>query len=166
MAGYIKKWISIEEDGIFLTFGVTKEDQLKLFHFSSVPMKAGDEEEFGESELFLKEGFQVVQVNFSGYNRPYEKHGNKHIVTAPGYLLKFVDMKDERNETGRLLTIIQKDEETKARVITTWQFYSGTSTIRMQNQVINEGDKTQTLEYISSFFYLGFYSCKFTAFMS
>lgn len=153
--GYIKKWISIEEDGVFLTFGVTGDDHLKLFHFSSAPMKAENEEEFGESELFLKEGFQVVQVNFSGYNRPYEKHGNKHIVTAPGYLLKFVDMKDERNELGRLLTIIQKDEETKAKVITTWQFYSGTSTIRMQNQVINEGDQTQTLEYISSFFYLG-----------
>ena len=95
--GYIKKWISIEEDGVFLTFGVTGDDHLKLFHFSSAPMQAENEEKFGESELFLKEGFQVVQVNFSGYNRPYEKHGNKHIVTAPGYLLKFVDMKDERN---------------------------------------------------------------------
>ena len=31
--GYIKKWISIEEDGVFLTFGVTGDDHLKLFHF-------------------------------------------------------------------------------------------------------------------------------------
>ena len=155
MASYIKKWIQIEEDGIYLVFGITAENQLKLFHFSSLPLQAKTEEEFGESELFLQEGYQVVQVNFSGYNRPYEKHGNKHIVTAPGYLLKFEDMLDERNELGRLLTIIQKDEETKAKVITTWQFYQGTSTIRMQNQVINEGDQIQTLEYISSFFYLG-----------
>lgn len=155
MSGYIEKWIHIEEDGIYLVFGITRENQLKLFHFSASPMEAENEEEFGESELFLKEGFQVVQVNFSGYNRPYEKHGNKHIVTAPGYLLTFVELKDERNETGRLLTIIQKDDVTKAKVISTWQFYNGTSTIRMQNRVINEGTEMQTLEYISSFFYLG-----------
>ncbi|MGN1181236.1 MAG: glycoside hydrolase family 36 protein [Suilimivivens sp.] len=155
MAGYIEKWIPIEEDGIYLVFGITRDKQLKLFHFSAVPMEAENEAEFGESELFLKEGFQVVQVNFSGYNRPYEKHGNKHIVTAPGYLLTFVDLKDERNEKGRVLTIIQKDDLTGAKVISTWQFYRGTSTVRMQNQVINEGTQTQTLEYISSFFYLG-----------
>lgn len=155
MAAYIKKWIKIEEDGIYLVFGVTRENQLKLFHFSAIPMEAETEEEFGESELFLQEGFQVVQVGFSGYNRPYEKHGNKHIVTAPGYLLTFVDLFDERNENGRLLTIIQKDELTGAKVVSTWQFYSGTSTIRMQNQVRNEGKELQTLEYISSFYYLG-----------
>lgn len=148
--GYVKKWIRIEEDGIYLVFGITADNQLKLFHFSSVPMR-----DLEESDLFIKEGFQVVQVNFSGYNRPYEKHGNKHIVTAPGYLLTFVNMEDGRNETGRKLTITQKDEMTGAKVISTWQFYTGTSTVRMQHQVINEGQQMQTLEYISSFYYLG-----------
>ena len=152
---YINQWIRIEEDGIYLVFGVTKENQLKLFHFSAKPLSEQEEKKLTENETFLQEGFQLVQVNFSGYNRPYEKHGNKHIVTAPGYMLTFVDMKDERNETGRVLTFIQKDEETGARVVTTWQFYQGTSTIRMQNEVINEGNETQTLEYISSFYYLG-----------
>lgn len=147
---YIKKWIRIEEDGIYLVFGITADNQLKLFHFSSVPMG-----ELEESELFIKEGFQVVQVNFAGYNRPYEKHGNKHIVTAPGYLLTFVSMEDEQEEAGRKLTITQKDEMTGAKVISTWQFYTGTSTVRMQHQVINEGQQMQTLEYISSFYYLG-----------
>lgn len=152
---YVNQWIRIEEDGIYLVFGVTKENQLKLFHFSAKPFSRQDEKELTENEAFLQEGFQLVQVNFSGYNRPYEKHGNKHIVTAPGYMLTFVDMKDERNEAGRVLTFIQKDEETGAKVVTIWQFYQGTSTIRMQNEVINEGTKTQTLEYISSFYYLG-----------
>lgn len=147
---YIKKWIRIEEDGIYLVFGITADNQLKLFHFSSVPMG-----ELEESELFIKEGFQVVQVNFAGYNRPYEKHGNKHIVTSPGYLLTFVSMEDEQGEAGRKLTITQKDEMTGAKVISTWQFYTGTSTVRMQHQVINEGQQMQTLEYISSFYYLG-----------
>ena len=152
---YINQWIRIEEDGIYLVFGVTKENQLKLFHFSAKPLSEQEEKKLTENETFLREGFQLVQVNFSGYNRPYEKHGNKHIVTAPGYMLTFVDMKDERNETGRVLTFIQKDEETGARVVTTWQFYQGTTTIRMQSEVTNEGTGVQTLEYISSFYYLG-----------
>ena len=152
---YINQWIRIEEDGIYLVFGVTKENQLKLFHFSANPLSEQEEKKLTENETFLQEGFQLVQVNFSGYNRPYEKHGNKHIVTAPGYMLTFVDMKDERNETGRVLTFIQKDEETGARVVTTWQFYQGTTTIRMQSEVTNEGTEVQTLEYISSFYYLG-----------
>ena len=152
---YINQWIRIEEDGIYLVFGVTKENQLKLFHFSAKPLSEQEEKKLTENESFLREGFQLVQVNFSGYNRPYEKHGNKHIVTAPGYMLTFVDMKDERNETGRVLTFIQKDEETGARVVTTWQFYQGTTTIRMQSEVTNEGTEVQTLEYISSFYYLG-----------
>lgn len=152
---YINQWIRIEEDGIYLVFGVTKENQLKLFHFSVKPLSEQEEKKLTENETFLQEGFQLVQVNFSGYNRPYEKHGNKHIVTAPGYMLTFVDMKDERNETGRVLTFIQKDEETGARVVTTWQFYQGTTMIRMQSEVTNEGTEVQTLEYISSFYYLG-----------
>lgn len=147
---YIKKRIDIEEDGIYLVFGITKEDQLKLLHFASVPMG-----ELNESKQFLEEGFQLVQVNFSGYNRPYEKHGNKHIVTSPGYLLTFEGMEDMRNEKGRMLVFTQKDEGSGAKVISKWQFYSGTSTIRMQNRIINEGGENQTLEYISSFYYLG-----------
>lgn len=147
---YITKWINIEEDGIYLVFGITKEDQLKFFHFSSKPM-----EELKEKQQYITEGFQLVQVSFSGYNRPYEKHGNKHIVTAPGYLLKYADFKDERNETGRCLTFVQKDEVTGAKVITRMQFYTGTSTMRVFNEVINEGTEVQTLEYISSFYYLG-----------
>lgn len=147
---YIKEYIRIEEDGIYLVFAVTREEQLKLLHFSSKPY-----EEKEESELFLKEGFQLVQVSFSGYNRPYEKHGNKHIVTAPGYMLKYVGMEDTQNETGRLLVITQKDPVTGAKVVSYLQFYKGTSTIQMHHTVINEGTKTQTLEYLSSFYYLG-----------
>lgn len=146
----ITDWIRIEEDGIHIVFGITDEKQLKLMHFSSRPY-----EEQEESGQFIKEGFQLVQVNFSGYNRPYEKHGNKHIVTVPGYTLSYVGMEDKRNETGRLLVITQRDEATGARVVSYWQFYTGTSTVRMYHEIINEGAEEQTLEYISSFYYLG-----------
>lgn len=142
--------INIEEDGIYLVFGVTDEEQLKLLHFSSRPF-AG----MKEKEQYIQEGFQLVQVNFSGYNRPYEKHGNKHIVTAPGYLLTYVGMEDTRNKIGRRLVITQRDTQTGARVVSYLQFYTGTSTVRMYHEVFNEGGEEQTLEYISSFYYLG-----------
>lgn len=147
---YIKEWIKIEEDGIFLVFAITEENQLKLMHFSSRPYG-----QWEESRQFLEEGFQLVQVSFSGYNRPYEKHGNKHIVTAPGYLLKYVGMEDLKNETGRLLVVTQEDSLTGARVKSFLQFYPGTSVVRMYHEVVNTGKEEQTLEYISSFYYLG-----------
>jgi len=154
----IQKWIPIDEDGIHLLFGVTDENQLKVLHFSAKPYEDMDENgqfRTKEKEQFIEEGFQLVQVNFSGYNRPYEKHGNKHIVTAPGYMLCFVDMQDEENAIGRRLTITQKDMVTGARVISYMQFYKGTSTVRMYHDVINDGNEEQTLEYVSSFYYLG-----------
>ena len=148
---YISEMIKVEEDGIYLFFGITKEKQLKLLHFSSKSMEGLD-----ESEMFLKEGFQLAQVSFSGYNRPYEKHGNKHIVTAPGYLLTYAGMEDCVNETGRKLTFFQEDKEvTQVRVETVMQFYNGTSMVRMFSKVMNEGEEVQTLEYISSFCYTG-----------
>lgn len=142
--------IKIEEDGIYLVFGVTDEEQLKLLHFSSNPFQGIE-----ENEQYIQEGFQLVQVNFSGYNRPYEKQGNKHIVTAPGYLLTYVGMEDKRNEIGRRIVITQQDKLTGAKVISYLQLYSGTSTVRIYHDVINEGEEEQTLEYVSSFYYLG-----------
>ena len=142
--------INIEEDGIYLVFGVTDEEQLKLLHFSSKPFQGMDED-----EQYIREGFQLVQVNFSGYNRPYEKQGNKYIVTAPGYLLTYVGIEDKRNEIGRRLVITQQDEITGAKVVSYLQFYNGTSTLRIYHEVVNEGAEEQTLEYVSSFYYLG-----------
>ncbi|WP_167957486.1 glycoside hydrolase family 36 protein [Anaerosporobacter faecicola] len=159
------EYIRINENGIHIVFGITEEQQLKLLHFSSVEYKEEElcklkpeckEEDVTRWPQYIKEGFQLVQVNVAGYNRPYEKHGNKHIVTAPGYLLTYVGMEDSVNETGRVLLITQEDTKvTGIRVITTMQFYKGTSIVRCSNKVINIGEKEQTLEYISSFCYTG-----------
>lgn len=146
------KQIAITENGVHIVFGINENKELKLLHFSSTEF---DERNFAEPQL-IGESFQLVQVNFSGYNRPYEKHGNKHIVTSPGYLLKYVDMQDETNEIGRKLTITQEDTAvTGARVVTHMQFYKGTTVVRCKNVVTNIGTEEQTLEYISSFCYFG-----------
>ena len=159
------KYIDINENNINIVFGITEKNQIKLLHFSKANFDESDlckvgpeckQEDVGRTEQFIDEAFQLVQVSLAGYNRPYEKHGNKHIVTAPGYLLTYVGMDDEVNEVGRKLTIYQKDDVvTHVRVETVMQFYKGTSIVRMHNKIINDGDEVQTLEYISSFCYTG-----------
>ncbi|MDD7740869.1 MAG: glycoside hydrolase family 36 protein [Fusicatenibacter sp.] len=154
-----------EINGIHIVFGVTEEQELKLFHFSSrefdpenvcrKPFGEWTEKESHWRENFIREAFQLVQVNFSGYNRPYEKHGNKYIVTAPGYLLKYAGIREERTGEGDRLVITQKDEITGARVESTWQFYDGLPIVRMYHTVFNDGPADQTLEYISTFSYTG-----------
>ena len=88
------EYIKISENNINLVFGITEKNQLKLLHFSKAEFCEADLCKFGteckaedlvRKQQFLDEAFQLVQVSLSGYNRPYEKHGNKHIVTAPGY---------------------------------------------------------------------------------
>lgn len=157
--------IKIIENGINIVFGVTEEKQLKLLHFSHTDFNEEDlcrpaaeckPEEVSRREQYIKEAFQLVQVNLAGYNRPHEKHGNKHIVTAPGYLLRYVGMEDTTNDKGRKLVITQEDiEVTNTLVVTTMQFYNGTSVVKFSNKVTNIGTESQTLEYISSFCYTG-----------
>lgn len=159
------EYIKIKENGINIVFGITENNQIKLLHFSKAEFckedlckfKTGDEaEDLKKSRQFIDESYQLVQVSLSGYDRPYEKHGNKHIATAPGYLLTYAGMDNCVNEIGRKLTIYQEDKEvTHVRVETVMQFYNGTSVVRMSNRIINEGDEVQTLEYISSFCYTG-----------
>ena len=145
------KYIRIVENGINIVFAVNEDNQIKMLHFSSAEF----EERLLAEPNYVKETFQLVQVSFSGYNRPYEKHGNKHIVTAPGYLLKYVSMTDSVNELGRKLEITQEDDVTGARVVTHMQFYKETSVVRCWNIITNIGTQDQTLEYISSFCYTG-----------
>lgn len=162
---YIEEYIKVEENGIYMVLGITPKRQLKLLHFSSVPFTESDickgregckEEDRAAWQRYVDEAFQLVQANLSGYNRPYEKHGNKHIVTAPGYLFTYAGMEDTRNETGRRLVIRQEDKEvTHTEAETVMQFYDGTSVVRIYNTLRNTGTETQTLEYLSSFCYTG-----------
>lgn len=153
----LKKRIDIEENGIYLVFGITRQDRIKLLHFSALPFKEGElcfpEKE--DAERMLEEGFQPVQLGLSGYDRPYERHGNKYVVTAPGCSLKFAGMEDDRNENGRLLIIRQYDEESGAYVESFYQFYDRINIVRIWQQVTNRGKEEQTLEYISTFSYSG-----------
>lgn len=87
--------------------------------------------------------------------RPYERHGIKYIVTAPGYRMKYHDRKDYRNDLGRVLEFVTRDEETDVFVTVKIQFYDGISVARFVTEVENRGAEEQTLEYVSLFNYTG-----------
>lgn len=151
---YWKQIIEIEENGIFLVFGITRNDQIKFLHFSSVPqaedMSVRECRQEDECRM-MDEGFPLVQLELAGYDRPYERHGNKYVVTSPGCYLKYENMQDTKNESGRMLQIRQKDPLTGVCVQTDIQFYDGVPVARFVNHVTNEGEEEQVLTYLSSF---------------
>lgn len=142
--------IDLEENGLYIRWQIEDNGNLKLLHFSSMPLNEDD---------IVKEaipaGFQFIGMNLSGFDRPYERHGNKYIVTAPGYKMKYVSHQKSQNENGSLLQICTKDEETEVYVTSYMQFYEGLSIVRIWHKVQNRGDKPQTLEYIANFNYEG-----------
>ncbi len=154
-----------EENGINLVLGVTEDRRVKLVHFSCAPFDEDrlcpPRETWRQSEKdkrsdMIDETFQLVQLSISGYNCPYENHGRKYIDTAPGYLLKLKEITDVRNETGRLLTIVQEDtQEAQVRTETKFQFVDDLRIVRCSNIVTNIGTTSQTLEYLASFSYTG-----------
>ena len=69
--------IEIVENGLFLVFEIADDKCFKFLHFGKKP--------FNEKDIIARStsyGFRFVEINLAGYDRPYERHGNKYIVTA------------------------------------------------------------------------------------
>ena len=140
------KRIQIFENGINVVFEITDQREIKLLHFSSLP--------FDERTMTSKtgnSGFSLVELQVSGIDRAGERHGNKYIITAPGYRLKYKDFKDTNNSIGRKLEIVCYDEETGLETVSHMQFYTGTRSVRTWTDVNNCGTEKWTVEYVSSF---------------
>ena len=149
------KRIEIFENGINVVFEINDENEIKLLHFSALQFDENDLEPFCKEKgfaLFGKtDGFRLVEVNIAGLDRPLERHGNKYIVTAPGYRMKLKQFKDLNNAQGRKLEIVCFDEPTGIETVSHMQFYSGTAVVRCWTEVINRGCETYILDYVSSF---------------
>lgn len=140
------KRIEIYENGINIVFEITDENEAKLLHFSALPF----DEAKTASYMGLKT-FRPVEIQASGIDRPDERHGNKYIVTAPGWRMKFKDFRDVNNDHGRKLELVTFDEGTGLEAVSHYQFYTGTSVVRCWTTLTNKGSEVQTIEYISSF---------------
>jgi alpha-galactosidase len=144
--GEAMKRIKITENGINMLLEITDRDEVKLLHVSSLPFR---EETIRSEEE--KHAFRLVEIGLSGQDRPEERHGMKYTVTAPGYRMKYVSHEEQRNEDGKKLEIVTKDEATGVYVTSHFQFYDGISVVKCWSQVENRGNDSQGLEYVSSF---------------
>ena len=136
----------ISENRINMVIEIDDEKNVRLLHFSPLP--------FDENTISKRSGsfgFNLVEVQMSGLDRPFERHGNKYIITAPGCTLKYAGYTDVCNQLGRKIEVAQKDEATGVRVVSHFQFFKGISAVRCWTVVTNNGSETQTLEYLSSF---------------
>lgn len=134
------------ENGINIVLEINDENQAKLLHFSALP--------FDEKTLTSRSGtlgFKLVEVQSPGFDRPGERHGNKYIVTAPGYRLTFKEIRDSKNDFGRKLEIVTEDKPTGLEVVSNFQFYDGISVVRSWTTLINNGNEPLGIEYVSSF---------------
>ena len=149
------KRISYFENGIYMLFEINDENEIKLLHFAPVPFSEKDIEPYCEEKGFAlfeaAKSFRPVEINLSGLDRPLERHGNKYIITAPGYRMKFKDINDTANQLGRLIEVTCYDEPTGIETVSHYQFYNGISVCRVWTTVTNKGDEPQVLEYVSSF---------------
>ena len=109
--------IFIEENGLYIVFEIREDGSFKLLHFSALPFEEGK-----IVETTKEAGFNFVELNLAGFDRPHERQGNKFIVTAPGYRMKYVSHSDARNEKGRILEILTRDPVTEVQVHSFWQF--------------------------------------------
>ena len=130
------KRIEIYENGINIVFEITDENEAKLLHFSALPF----DEAKTASYMGLKT-FRPVEIQASGIDRPDERHGNKYIVTAPGWRMKFKDFRDVNNDYGRKLELVTFDEGTGLEAVSHYQFYTGTSVVRCWTTLTNKGSE-------------------------
>ncbi|MDD3242722.1 MAG: alpha-galactosidase [Eubacteriales bacterium] len=138
------------ENGIYVVMERDEHDEVKFLHFSSLPLCRRDLiPEVSPFDPMV--GFKLAEVMVSGEDRPGERHGNKYIITAPGYRLKYQSHSDTRNALGRKLEIVTYDAPTGIEVTRHFQFFDGIPVVRSWTDVTNRGDETRTLEYVASF---------------
>lgn len=145
------KEFCIHEQGIYMNFEVRDDGVLNFIHFSCQPLNKEDFHIDRDGE-----GFLLNEVSVYGLDRPLERHGNKYIVTAPGYRMTYVKHTESENNFGKTVEIVTEDKETGLFVTSHFQFYNGIHVVRCYNVIENKGHDAQVLEHISTFNYLGF----------
>lgn len=138
------KDITRHEAGFSVVIRVTDECEVRLLHCSSLPY---DPTTISEERVGL---FRLVELQLAGENHNGH-HGSKHTGTVPGERLRYLSHQEERTQYGRKWEIVQQDELSGLCVSSHLQFFDGLPVVRAWSEVVNLGEQTLTLEYLSSF---------------
>lgn len=139
----MERQIEVRENGLHLIVGITGAGDVRLCRFSSLSSDTVEEP--------VEEGtrwYRILELQVSGENAN-DHHGHKHTGSSPGYGLIYSGHKDYRTDAGRKLEISMARDGLCATVH--YQFYDGVSAVRAWTEVINNGDESIGLEYVSSF---------------
>lgn len=140
----MSKLIQFMENGLHLVLEITSEKDVRLLHF-------GTEE--WVNELLHEEqkpGFRLMELQLTGEDRA-EYHGRTHRATYPGLRMVYDGHTDARNELGRKLELTLLDPVTSLQAVQHIQFFDGLQTIRSWVTLLNKGQATLGVEYVSSF---------------
>lgn len=133
--------IHVIENEIVLDIHITEDKDVRLMHLGSKESEIKVAEEIASK-------FRLVEVHETGRNQN-DHHGSKHTGSNPGYLLKYYDHKDYKNNFGRKLEIIQVYEG--LYVTSHIQFYTDIKVIRCWSTLSNQSEEIRPIEYVSSF---------------
>ncbi len=136
--------IDVTENGLYLSIEIADSGDVRLLHFGSRPVEAG---EIKESR---KAGFRLMELQLTGEDRA-EYHGRTHRATYPGLRMVYERHTDTRNEIGRKLELFLKDPVTGLQAAQHYQFYDGVQTVRCWVALKNTGLEAVGVEYVSSF---------------
>ena len=75
----MSQWIEVQENGLYLTFEITESKDVRLLHFSSLPLY----EEASTWDEKKKSKFRLVELHVLGENQN-DHHGSKHTGSMPG----------------------------------------------------------------------------------
>lgn len=136
--------IKITENGINMLFSVSDSDILSLLNFSCVDREIP--EYMTPKHQF---NFLAVEVQTTGDDCATNKH-LRHLCSS---LPKYVSHTDQRNENGRIVIFILRNDEIEIKQH--YQFYDDIKIVRAFAEVKNICEHEVGLEYISSFAYMG-----------
>jgi len=131
------KW---KENDIYLVIEVSEEGEVFLLHLSSLPYKK-------EVKEASKKKYRLVEIHETGMNQN-DHHGCKYTGSCPGYLLKYKEHQEYRNNNGLKIELTQtyKGLDVRSHI----QFFDGISVIQSWTEVINGSELEHPIEYVSS----------------
>lgn len=138
------KQYQIEENEIKLIFEVSDSGEVFFLHCQKSP--------FAGYEIVdnQKDWFRLVEVQAAGEDCD-DHHGSKYTGTLPGRRLVFEELKDERTEKGREVSVRQRDPGTGLLVTSHFCFTGKAEVVESWTEVMNGGEKPVGLTYVSSF---------------
>lgn len=137
----------IEENNLHLVFELEKNKPVLLLHFGA------KEQTYipAEDKKFL---YTMQEIQATGESK-LEHFGLGASGTLPGNRMNYISHTDERNDSGRLLTIHTRDSETGLSGQMVYQFFDNIPVVRCKNILTNEGKEDIGLEVITTFVQAG-----------